>query len=134
MSGVTVAGKLGPTGLAVALEARQHRFLADEPAAQGGQDSGPAPFELVLGGLAACTAATLRMYAQRKSWPLLGVDVEVEMESGPAGRATIHRRLKLQGQLSGEQRERLLHIANACPAHRLLTQGADIDTVLEETR
>jgi len=104
-----------------------HRWLADEPAALGGADEGPAPMEVVLAGLGACTSMTLRMYAKRKEWPLEKVTVDLRHEKGKAGAdkkivgETIHRSIKLQGDLTAEQRERLLDIANKCPVHRTLS-------------
>ena len=71
----TVTGEEKPYG--VRIDAGGHALRGDEPAAQGGAGTGPAPFGLLLSGLGACTAITLRMYAERKSWPLTGVDVKL---------------------------------------------------------
>jgi len=96
-----------------------HTWVADEPPSLGGGDVGPAPFSLLLSSLGACTAITLRMYAQRKGWPLARVRMKLSLDNGRDG-PTIDRQIMLDGDLSGEQRERLLQIANACPVHKLL--------------
>ncbi|MBI1179169.1 MAG: OsmC family peroxiredoxin [Alphaproteobacteria bacterium] len=121
---------------AVDIRAGRHRLTGDEPTAIGGGGTGPAPYDLILAGLGACTAATLRMYAERKGWPLTGlaVDLSHRMEGG---RSRIHRRLHLQGDLDEGQRARLADIAERTPVTLTLKQGADIDTELasgEETR
>lgn len=109
-----------------------HRWQADEPEALGGGDTAPDPMQLVLSGLGACTAITLKMYAARKQWPLR--DVEVELELNPAGKPEagndIRRQVRLEGDLDEAQRERLLQIANACPVHKLLAGEIRIDTAL----
>jgi putative redox protein len=113
----------GETPYVVTLSDGTHQWLADEPPEAGGGNRGPSPHQLVLSGLGACTAITLRMYAERKSWPLTGVTVELQFNpDGPpaGGGSEIRRRITLRGDLTGEQRERLLQIANACPVNRTL--------------
>jgi putative redox protein len=117
----------------VALSDGSHRWLSDVPPAQGGADAGPAPHELLLSALGACTAITLAMYARRKSIALDGIDVilDIQQEGGqPTTKTRIARTVTLRGALSGEQRQRLLEIADACPIHRLLSGEVSIETRL----
>ena len=100
-----------------------HEWLADEPLDEGGANAGPTPKLLLLSSLGACTAITLQMYSTRKKWPLESIEVELQLNlaSDPATGNDIVRRINLKGELSAEQRERLLQIANLCPVHKILT-------------
>ncbi|MEY2632505.1 MAG: hypothetical protein RIR00_1159 [Pseudomonadota bacterium] len=107
------------------IRAGRHHYLADEPESMGGADAGPAPFDLLLSALGACTAMTLRMYAERKNLPLRSIRVELEsgkVEIDGQPRDQVHRRIQLEGELTPEQRQRLLEIAQRCPIHRALQQ------------
>jgi len=115
-----------------------HRFMADEPLKFGGSNMGPTPYDLLLMSLGACTSMTLRMYANRKKLPLDDVDVTLQHERVHATDCVdckqkieqLSRRIKLYGDLSDEQRQRLLEIANMCPVHRTLESDPQIVTEL----
>ena len=107
-----------------------HMLVGDEPVSAGGADAGPSPFGYVLAGLAACTAITLRMYAERKGWPLTGLGVELEyFREVKAFR--IERVLRVDGALDSEQRARLADIAERTPVTLALKAGATINTTLK---
>lgn len=106
-------------------------IFADEPVSSGGQDKGFSPFELLGSSLAACTSATLRMYADRKSWDLQEVNLEIEVNQNENRTQTaISRKIELIGNLNDEQKARLIAVANACPVHKLLTNTIEISTEL----
>lgn len=106
-------------------------IIADEPVSSGGQDKGFSPFELLGSSLAACTSATLRMYADRKSWDLQEVNLEIEVNQNENRTQTaISRKIELIGNLNDEQKARLIAVANACPVHKLLTNTIEISTEL----
>ena len=122
--------RLGTENYPVALTMRRHSVSADEPIERGGQDTGPTPSEMLCAALAACTAITLRMYAQRKEWALRETRVDVDLRSEGAER-TMLRRLTLEGELDSAQRARLADIAERTPVTLTLKQGVRITTVLE---
>ena len=107
-------------------------FLADEPMAYGGLSSGPNPFDLACAALGACTVMTMRLYAERKGWNLGRMSARVRhRKSSPDGRDLFERVLHL-GDVTDEQREKLLHIADRCPVHLMLERGASVTTKLSE--
>jgi putative redox protein len=115
--------------------AGRHVLGADEPEALGGRDTGPSPYEYLLAGLGACTAMTLRMYAERKRWALRKTSVELRHEKIPApeggGRIDRFVRLiRLEGELDDQQRQRLLEIADRCPVSQTLHRGSIVETRL----
>jgi putative redox protein len=109
-----------------------HGLVADEPVALGGANAGPAPFVLVLAGLAACTGATLRMYARRKGWPDIEMRIELGLEPGEA-RHVIRRRVDVRGAPDDAAIARLRDIVERTPVTLALKSGFDIATVLEPT-
>lgn len=117
----------------------RHHAVADEPVSYGGTDRGMSPYGFVSSGLGACTSMTIRMYARRKRWPLTGVSVDVchdKVHAQDAGLANegkvdqFNRKIRLQGPLTQEQKERLLEIADKCPVHRTLEGSALVTTIL----
>ncbi len=133
MSSIVVVTENGLGRYQQAVQAGEHALIADEPASLGGADAGPAPFDFIMTGLGACTSMTLRMYAERKSLALTRISVALrhdKLEIDGAMRDYIHRDITLEGELSNEQRQRLLEIANKCPVHRALSQAFHLDCSL----
>lgn len=124
-----VVANIGKQTYKTELTISGHDVIADEPEELGGTNQGPAPGEFLLISLASCTAITLRMYANRKSWPLDSVHVEVDFEK-MENKTIFKREIMLTGDLTDEHRARLLQIANACPVHKTLTNPIEIQTKL----
>jgi putative redox protein len=116
-----------------------HLLQADEPNDAGGNDVGPNPYELLLAALGACTSMTVRMYAERKQWPLRTVQVRLaysrihgedcaDCDTGEGMVDRIDAEVSLSGDLSDDQRQRLMEIANRCPVRRTLVSEIQIGT------
>lgn len=121
---------IGTTNYLVAITAGHHELNADESIALGGKDAGPGPYELLCSALCACTAITLRMYAERKQWPLRGLHVAVHFKRS-GDEEGIDRVLKLDGELDDRQRARLADVAERTPVTLTLKRGLRITTTLE---
>jgi putative redox protein len=114
-----------------------HTLSADEAEALGGHDTGPSPYEYVMAGLAACTAMTLRMYADHLGWPLEKASVAVrhKVVVGSDGKSAVdrfERTIHVEGDLTGEQRAKLFEIADRCPVSRTLQRASTIVSTLAE--
>jgi putative redox protein len=108
-------------------------IVADEPADMGGQDRGMRPGELLAASLAACTVMTLRMYADRKGWPLDSAVAHVEYSNDTSTKRSLFvLKLILNGNLTDEQRARFVEMADRCPVHRALQNPIDFETILIE--
>jgi uncharacterized OsmC-like protein len=135
-----VTATIGAAGFRTSIRTRTHSLVADEPLSVGGTDTAATPYELLLGALAACTAMTLRMYADRKRWPLEEVVVRIQpvkahapdcadCETNDVDVGRIASQVELIGELTAEQRTRLLQIADRCPVKQTLERGLRIESV-----
>ena len=135
-----VTTHVGAKGYRAKISAGRHALVADEPLVAGGTDEGPTPYELLLSALGACTAMTLRMYADRKKWPLEDVRVRLRSsrshekdcencEREEVGIHRIQRKLELSGPLTDEQRKRLEEIADRCPVKQTIQRGIRVESV-----
>jgi putative redox protein len=107
-----------------------HRLVADEPPVRGGADTGPSPFGLLLSGLGACTATTLRMYAERNGFGLATIEVDLRYDIDDDGRAAIERTITVPADLPAEQRGRLADVAERTPVTLAIRSGTPITTTL----
>ena len=115
------------------LKINQHLLIADELPEVGGKDEGPAPTDYLCMSLASCKAITLRMYAQRKNWKIDVIKVKVNLVKGSdmeSGNNTFFSEVDIKGDLTDEQKARMLQIAKACPIDRLLIKSSDSISVL----
>ena len=127
----TISAAIGTHHYQTALTSATNTYLADEPVADGGGDEGFSPSELLASALATCTCVTLRMYADRKGWPLEDVRTTVNFSRDAAlNVSNIVRSITLVGPLSDTQHQRLMTIANSCYIHKTLSNPIHINTVL----
>lgn len=138
-----VVARTGKTGYRTEISASGHDLIADEPKSLGGSDMGPNPYDFLAAGLGACTTMTLRMYADRKEWPLDEIVARLKHQKVHANACEdcdtksgkldeIDREIEVKGDLSEEQRKRLLEIADKCPVHRTLHSEIKVRTRLKE--
>jgi putative redox protein len=128
---VRAVGATGSVTPAYQVDVRvgRHRFVADEPHAEGGADVGPSPFGLLLSALVACTATTLRMDAARHGWELSAIDVDVRYNVD-AGHGAIERTIAVPMDLPPERRQRLAEVAERTPVTLAIRNGVPITTTM----
>jgi putative redox protein len=137
----SITARIGAQGYRTEIVTGSHTIIGDEPLSAGGTDQGPTPYDLLVAALGACTAITLRMYADRKQLPLDEVVVHLRhgrnhaeddrnCEDAPVRLDRIDLELELRGDLTNEQRAKLFEITQKCPVHRTLNAGVSI--VLKE--
>ena len=120
---------IGTVNYATAITTGHHKLTADEGPELGGKDAGPSPYDLLTSALAACTAITLRMYAERKQWPVTAVQVDVHYVR-EGDKQHIDRVLAIEGNLDDEQNKRMADIAERTPVTLTLKGGLPIKTTL----
>ncbi len=136
-AGRWVTARVGAKGFHTQVQARTHTLQVDEPVAIGGTDKGPTPYDYLLTAMGSCMVMTLRLYADRKGWPL--ESATVQLRSGRShekdcedcmkqkvGIGVIDRRIELSGPLTDEQKTRLLEIADRCPVKQTLERGIKV--------
>lgn len=136
--GTLRVSELDAAGFRQAISSGDHHLIADEPTSHGGTNLGPSPYGYLAAGLGACTSMTIRMYARRKKWPLTHVSVDVshnrchatDTDQGDAKIDCFTRNITLTGDLSDDQRQRLLEIADKCPVHKTLERASQVKTNL----
>jgi len=125
-----VKAEIGTEHFSTNIRTNKNVLIADEPLINGGKESGFSPSELLAASLASCTAITLRMYADRKTWPLEKLEVDVDVSRDEENNlSNIKRSIRFFGALDAEQKQRLLDIANKCPIHKILSNHINIQTI-----
>lgn len=127
-----IEGQIGTQKYLCTIFWRNGKLIMDEPESIGGRDLGPDPFSIFLASLASCTLSTLRMYIDRKEWtiPEIKISLNLSQETEPALKTTIYRSISFTEDISQEQKERLLSIAEKCPISKLLKGNITIETTL----
>lgn len=134
-----VVVQIGSEGFTTDIKAGKHTFRADEPISVGGKDYGPSPYDFLMASLGACTAMTMRMYADQKKWPIEEINVHLDhkkdyatdssdCENSKAKVDVIDRYIEIKGDLDASQRERMMKIADKCPVHRTLHGTIEVRT------
>ncbi|PZP43796.1 MAG: osmotically inducible protein OsmC [Pseudopedobacter saltans] len=126
----SIKATLGKDNYYTEVVAGNNQLVSDEPIDKGGQDKGFKPTELLASSLACCTAATLKMYLDRKEWNVDKIHIEVELSDQDASKTTVFsRKISFEGaNFTAEQMKRIQHIADACPVHKILTGNVKIPT------
>lgn len=126
-----ITAQLGAENYKTTIRTTTNTLISDEPVSMGGTDSGFSPMELLASALGSCTCITLKMYATHKKYNLESVEVVVNFNRDTeANFSTVTREIKLTGDLTDEQKQRMLTIANRCPIHQTITHGISINTKL----
>ena len=126
---VSAEAQIGMEHYQTVIRSANHSIFADEPADHQGTDTAMDPYSLLLASLGSCTAITLRMYADRKTWPVENILVKLALYKDTQG-TVIERKIEFKGNLNADQLNRLLTIANSCPISQILTGNIDIKTSL----
>jgi putative redox protein len=121
---------IGSVDYATTIAAGHHGLTADEGPELGGKDAGPAPYDLLASALGACTVITLRMYAERKQWPVTAVHADIHFMRGDDRVESIDRVLHIEGSVDAEQRKRMAEIAERTPVTLTLKRSLEIRTTL----
>lgn len=121
---------IGKDSYITRIEVSGYALVGDEPARNGGQGAGPAPYDYLLAGLGACTAITLRMYADRKQWPVEGIDIALHLTHADDGAMLVRRSVAIRGAVDAAQKARMADIAEKTPVTLTLKAGLQIDTTL----
>jgi putative redox protein len=127
-----ITGTIGIQKYLCKISWRNGEFIMDEPENIDGKDLGPDPYSTLLASLAGCTLSTLRMYIDRKGWdiPEITIALNMSQESAPELETTISRTISFSSEISEEQKERLLLIAEKCPVSKILKSKVTINTKL----
>ncbi|WKS96003.1 OsmC family protein [Riemerella columbina] len=126
-----VKTQLGTEKYLMNISAGKNQIIADEPIAKGGQEKGFNPYELLASSLSACTAATVKIFADRREWALDEVEVKVVFEDKTAeGHALFKKYITLHGNLDEDQKATLMKAAHACPVQKILTSEIAVEAEL----